>query len=286
MNLPAYITTSWDDGHPLDLRLAELLGTFGLPATFYFPLANEAALLTPSQMRELSGKFEIGAHTVHHCDLLKAPREVARREITACKVALEQIIGRPCTAFCFPLGHFRRSQLAYVRDAGYRVARTVELMSLEGPRRHAGLALMPTTLQAVPAGFGCFVRNSLKRLRPGNLFRYLRYGRADWVATAEVLLQQVVASGGVFHLWGHSREIDQMNQWENVKRVCALLAQCRGRARFVDNTTLADTVQGEGFASPAPLWRKAARSTGERRPLSDDKENMGAETISKTRRCA
>ncbi len=242
MNLPAYITTSWDDGDPLDLRLAELLGTYGLPATFYLPLANGAAVLTPPQMRELSRKFEIGAHTVHHCDLLSTPREVARREIIDCKGALEQIVGRPCNAFCFPLGHFNHHHLAYVRDAGYQVARTVELMSLNKPSRQDGLALMPTTLQAIPSGFGCFARNSLKRLRPGNLLRYLRYGRPDWVATAEALLEQVVECGGVFHLWGHSREIDQMEQWPNVKRAFALLAQCHGRAQFVDNTTLAKMV--------------------------------------------
>ncbi len=242
MKLPAYITTSWDDGNPLDLRLADLLGAYGLPATFYLPLANEAAVLTPAQMRELSGRFEIGAHTVHHCDLLNTPREVVRREIADCKVALEQIVGRPCTAFCFPLGHFRRHHLACVRDAGYRVARTVELMSLKGPSQQDGLALMPTTLQAMPAGFNCFARNSLKRLRPGNLFRYLRYGQPDWVATAEALIEQVVESGGVFHLWGHSREIDQMQQWTNVRHVFAMLAQCQGQARFVDNTTLADMV--------------------------------------------
>ncbi len=243
MNLPAYITTSWDDGDPLDLRLAELLGTYDLPATFYLPLANGAAVLTPREMRELSCQFEIGAHTVHHCDLLSTPREVARREITDCKGALEQIVGRPCTAFCFPLGHFNRHHLVCVRDAGYRVARTVELMSLHEPIRQHGLTLMPTTLQAIPSGLGCFARNSLKRLRPGNLLRYLRYGQPDWVATAEALLAQVVEHGGVFHLWGHSREIDQMEQWTNVKRVFALLAQYKGRARFVDNTTLADMVQ-------------------------------------------
>ena len=115
-------------------------------------------------------------------------------------------------------------------------------MSLDAPRQHDGLALLPTTLQAIPIGFDCVVRNSFKRLRPGNLFRYLRYGQPDWVKTAEALLDRVLENGGVFHLWGHSLEIDQMGQWPNVKRAFALIAQCKGRARFVDNTTLAETV--------------------------------------------
>jgi peptidoglycan/xylan/chitin deacetylase (PgdA/CDA1 family) len=82
---PIYITTSWDDGHPLDLRLAELLHKYGLPATFYIPLENQLPVLTQSQVRELSGKFEVGAHTVHHCDLLTMPDHVTRMEITDCK---------------------------------------------------------------------------------------------------------------------------------------------------------------------------------------------------------
>jgi hypothetical protein len=34
MKRVAYITTSWDDGHPLDLRVAELLAKYGLKDTF------------------------------------------------------------------------------------------------------------------------------------------------------------------------------------------------------------------------------------------------------------
>jgi len=258
MKLPAYITTSWDDGHPLDMRLAEILGAYGLPGTFYLPLANVAALLTHPQMRELGRHFEAGAHTLHHCDLLRVPHEVARREILDCKSALEQIVGRPCTAFCFPLGHFRRHHLAYVREGGYELARTVELMSLDRPHLHDGVALMPTTLQAVPTSFVRLARNSLKRRRFGNLLRYLHCRRPDWVATAEVLLEQVIESGGVFHLWGHSWEIDQMGQWPNFRHVCALLAQLRGRATFVDNTTLAQMVLGEGSTTPVRPLRGVA----------------------------
>jgi peptidoglycan/xylan/chitin deacetylase (PgdA/CDA1 family) len=237
----SYITTSWDDGHPLDLRLAELLCKYSLPATFYIPLHNdEHTVLMPQYVRELSATFEIGAHTIHHSDLRSVPGDLARREISDCKTALEQIIDRPCTAFCFPKGHFRRHHLAQIREAGYRLVRTVELMSLAMPRIQGGIAIMPTSLQAVPAGFSTFARNSLKRLHPANLFRYVRYHKANWAATAEAVLEHVLKCGGVFHLWGHSWEIEEMGQWQNVERVFALLAQCKTQATFVDNTKLAD----------------------------------------------
>lgn len=240
MKPSAYITTSWDDGHPLDLRLAELLHKYALPATFYIPLDNKLPVLTPSQIRELSAEFEIGAHTVHHCDLLTIPENTARREITDCRAKLQQICGRPCTAFCFPKGRYRRCHVRNVREAGYRMARTVELMSLDMPRMQDGVAMMPTTLQAAPAGFTKSARNSLKRLRPANLLRHVLFTKSDWVATAEAVLERILTHGGVFHFWGHSWEIEEMGQWQNVERVFALLAQCEGRARFTDNTGLSE----------------------------------------------
>lgn len=242
VNPPAYITTSWDDGHPLDLRIADLLHKYDLPATFYIPLANELPVLEPSQVRALSAEFEIGAHTLHHRDLLTTPQSVTYEEIAGCKTVLEQICCRRCNAFCFPKGHFRRNHVSYVRSAGYRVARTVELMSLDMPRMHSGVAMVATTVQAAPIGFSKMARNSLKRLRPGNLLRHILYGKSDWVETAEAVLQHVMNRGGVFHLWGHSWEVEQMGEWSNVERVFAMLAQYKGRAVFTDNTGLSDLV--------------------------------------------
>ena len=34
----AIVTTSWDDGHPLDLRVVDLLARYGIKGTFYVPL--------------------------------------------------------------------------------------------------------------------------------------------------------------------------------------------------------------------------------------------------------
>lgn len=236
----AYITTSWDDGHPLDLRLAELLHKYDVPATFYVPLDNHLPVLTPEQIRELSTSFEVGAHTMHHCDLLKMPDEVTRREITDCKAELEQICGLPCTAFCFPKGHFRSKHVRSVREAGYRTARTVELMSTEMPQIEDGIAIVPTTLQAGLAGFSRVARNSLKRLRPTNLLRHIRYGKSNWAATAEAMLEHVLSRGGVFHVWGHSWEVEQLGEWQNLERVFSILAQCRSRAVFTDNSGLSE----------------------------------------------
>ncbi len=217
------VTTSWDDGHPLDLRLAELLHKYELPATFYVPLANERPVLTKAQIRELSDRFEIGAHTLTHCDLTSVSDDQAEREIRESKHALEQIIGRRCNAFCFPKGRFNRIHLTQACDSGFCVVRTVELFSISRPRIWHGLSVLPTSLQTIPLRPMPIVRNSAKRLRLGNLVRFLRYKTDDWVATAESLIDYVADKGGVFHLWGHSWEIEEMGEWRNVERVFAYL---------------------------------------------------------------
>ena len=56
------VTTSWDDGHPLDVRLAELLSSYGVPGTFYLPLMySKIPLLGRPQMRAIRALgMEIG----------------------------------------------------------------------------------------------------------------------------------------------------------------------------------------------------------------------------------
>ena len=66
MNPAVYITTSWDDGHPLDLRVAELLTKHRIGGTFYIPRIAEKETMSAAHIRQLSLAFEIGAHTLHH----------------------------------------------------------------------------------------------------------------------------------------------------------------------------------------------------------------------------
>ena len=88
------VTLSVDDGHPLDLRTAELLARHGLRATFYLPLANREGppVLAHAQMRALAQDFEIGSHTLSHRFLAGLDERSAWREISDGKRALEDCI--------------------------------------------------------------------------------------------------------------------------------------------------------------------------------------------------
>jgi peptidoglycan/xylan/chitin deacetylase (PgdA/CDA1 family) len=233
------MTTSWDDGHPLDFRIAELLAKHGLRGTFYVPLENTRPTLSPAQIRDLAAGFEIGAHTVHHRVLTGLPPEQARQEIIESKRRIEEITGKQCPMFCFPSGRYARVHLGMAKAAGFSAARTVELLSLEPPRRKAGFSLIPTTVQAHPHSPFAYLRNAAKRFRVPALWNILRNIRGtDWAATAIGLLERVRETGGVFHLWGHSWEIEETGQWQALDRLLTAMAEAGRSASCVSNSEL------------------------------------------------
>jgi hypothetical protein len=237
---PAFtITTSWDDGHPLDFRLAEMLAANGLRATFYIPRrCPPRPTMSAAQVRELSATFEIGAHTLDHVFLTEAGDDLARREIIDSKKWVEDVTGRPCQMFCPPAGKFAERHVGWMREAGYAGLRTVELLSYDPPLRRDGLLEMPTTIHAFPHGVKTYAKNAARRGAWGNLWRYVTrgaFGRAgDWGDLAAALLADAAAVDGVFHLWGHSWELEETAQWQRLGEVLAALGR-RENARFTTN---------------------------------------------------
>jgi peptidoglycan-N-acetylglucosamine deacetylase len=217
MKASALITTSWDDGHPLDLRVAELLSKYGLRGTFYIPMIAGNETMPAAQIRELSLTFEIGAHTLHHAVLTEATEQKAWQEIAGSKSWLESNTGLPCLMFCPPKGKYTNRHLDIARKAGYLGVRNVELLSFDFPRNNAGIMLLPTTIQAYPHGPLAFAKNAVKRMALKALLRLTTHGRStDWPALARSLLHESLRYGGVFHLWGHSWELQETEQWHRL----------------------------------------------------------------------
>src|SRR3977135_1628244 len=102
MKALAYATTSWDDGHPLDLRVAELLAAHGVRGTFYVPMRAERETMSAAQTRRLGALFEIGAHTLNHVILTRTTDQQAWQEIAGSKAWVEDLNGGPCRLFLHP----------------------------------------------------------------------------------------------------------------------------------------------------------------------------------------
>jgi peptidoglycan/xylan/chitin deacetylase (PgdA/CDA1 family) len=236
----AWLTTSWDDGHPLDFKIADLLCRYGLTGTFYIPKSAPTGAMSPAQIRDLGSAFEIGSHTINHVFLDTADDAQARKEIVESKAWMENCLGRPCPMFCPPGGKFSSRDIELIRDAGYSALRSVELLSVDPPRDLGrGLKLLPTTVHAFPQPFKAYVKNAIKRRRLGNLWLYILHGRSNqWVRLAESLISHVAENGGVFHLWGHSWELQEKRQWERLETVLRLMGEHTDKAPCLTNGDL------------------------------------------------
>jgi peptidoglycan-N-acetylglucosamine deacetylase len=236
MKAAVYITTSWDDGHPLDFRVAELLTKYGLRGTFYIPKTTEYGTMTAAQVRELSCAFELGAHTLHHIVLTRATEREAWQEIVGSKSWIEDNTGSPCLLFCPPTGRYASRHVRMVASAGYLGLRSTELVSLDFPRWQAGILLMPTTVQAHPHGLPAFAKNAIKRRAFGNLWRFVAHGRStEWPELAQSLMRHTLKCGGVFHLWGHSWELQDNGQWQRLDQVLRFLSGFARQAPALTN---------------------------------------------------
>jgi peptidoglycan/xylan/chitin deacetylase (PgdA/CDA1 family) len=232
----AYITTSWDDGHPLDFRVAELLSKHGLRGTFYIPRMTERATMSELDVRRLSAGFEIGAHTLRHIVLTRVPTQEAWAEIAGSKSWIEDSTGAACLGFCPPTGRYTDRHVEMAKSVGFLGFRSAELMSIAFPHLHRGLMLMPTTVQAYPHRAIAFAKNAIKRAAFKNLWRVVLYGRSsDWPALAHSLMTLVLTHGGVFHLWGHSWELQEQEQWKRLDNVLRFLSEHRRQAPPLTN---------------------------------------------------
>jgi peptidoglycan/xylan/chitin deacetylase (PgdA/CDA1 family) len=83
-------------------------------------------LLTVKQLRDLSAQgMTIGAHTVHHPVLSRAPDDRAREEIMGSRERLEAALNRDVWAFAYPFGDpgsITSRDLALVEDAKFACA--------------------------------------------------------------------------------------------------------------------------------------------------------------------
>jgi peptidoglycan/xylan/chitin deacetylase (PgdA/CDA1 family) len=75
---------------------------------------------------------EIGAHTLSHPRLTSLAPAAARAEIFESKKALEDRFGLPIRYFCYPYGDCNEQVRAWVAEAGYEAAATVQ-PGLNGP---------------------------------------------------------------------------------------------------------------------------------------------------------
>lgn len=228
--------SSWDDGHPDDLRLAEELALRGLNGTFFVPLSNceGRPVMTSRDIRTLAeAGFTIGCHGLDHRRLPALPPAEARRQIVEGRDRLQDILGRAVHDFCYPGGRHDARIRRLVAEAGFTSARTTEMFRMDS---RGDPLIRPTTLQFYPHGGTACIRNWLShgggggRLRVAGL--YLTEGK-------EAVLRRSLENAGQFHLWGHSWEISERALWPALTAfldlAAALARGCQDHGDVTDN---------------------------------------------------
>jgi len=226
MSKTVIVTTSWDDGHPCDLRLAEALAKNGLPATFYVPMFGENGkpVLDSGALRSfLEQGFEIGAHTVTHQMLPQMDSAGLTREVGGSKRLMEDQLGAPVRMFCYPCGKYDRRVIESVRNSGFLGARTTRMFSRS---LEFGRFEMPTSLQAFPHPPVNYLKNLGKRKDLPGLARYFsKYAKCkSWVEMGKVMFDDVLRDGGIWHLYGHSWELEDHGLWGQLQELFRYVA--------------------------------------------------------------
>ena len=219
------VTTSWDDGHILDLKLAKLLIKYSIKSTFYIsPNASEFKkdqLLSEKDIVLLSKDFEVGAHTVNHVNLPHVDEKTAVREISESKNYLEKLIKRKIYSFCYPYGNYNDEIKKIVKNSGFTFARTT--------RRHRFILLNDN----YEIGTSVHAYSHLSDLI--DLKTLISNKTIIWDKIAIKRFDEVYRKGGIFHLWGHSWEVEKFDQWEQLEKVLSYIGNRKG-VKYATNT--------------------------------------------------
>ena len=267
MPKPTIVTTSWDDGDPKDARIADLLGSRGLKGTFYVPLNGYAGRRTidNATLKTLClDGFEIGAHSVSHISLSKLNGTALSHEVRDCKSTLEQAIGSQVTMFCYPNGRYNSAVIREVEGAGYQGARTTQMLS-----SHFNFKpfQMPTTVQAYPHLRTAYFRNLGRAKNVLGLAKAVTKlrGSRTWVELGKHLFKGVLEQGGIWHLYGHSWEIDQLGIWDDLEEMLDYVSHHEG-VIYATNSQLLSLLNGVTSAMPP--------NATDQRSLSPTKNNL------------
>ncbi len=210
---------SFDDGCALDMRVADLLEHYGFKkeeAIFYIPSQWELVNrqhgdipLTLDELKTLSKRYTIGSHTITHPMLTRISLDAALYEIALSKFNLESTLGILIDDFCYPRGYANDDIRKLVRK-NYKRARNTLIGSLTPPEN----PVWETTTVHV-AG---------KRRK--------EYEHTTWLEEGRRLLLEAVALDQqgkevVYHLWGHSWEIERYSAWGDFEALLSEIAKIR-----------------------------------------------------------
>ncbi len=202
----------------MDFLISELLDKYSLQGTFYIPRTNaENEVMSENQVVLLSKSNEIGGHTLNHVGLTNQNMKTVQAEVSGCYNWLKELLNKEPVSFCFPLGLYNLKVIECVKHAGFKVARTTELLSV---LPHTFKGVMPTTLQVYEHRSTTYFKHLIKRFKFNNMLRWMKTASgSDILKLTDYYINHIIQHGGCFHLWGHSWEIEKFKLWNKLELI-------------------------------------------------------------------
>jgi len=229
------VTTSWDDGTITDLRLAELLEKYGIKGTFYIATSFLDNPLSKKAILALDKKVEIAAHTISHPDLTKVSLLEAEKEIKDSKTYLEDLLGHSISVFCFPYGRYNDTIKKIVKDAGFIGARTCQTGGFNLPQDPYQWHITLLASNGSPL-------MALKICRQFNLWKVSAL--LNWESRARLLFDLALQRKGIYHIYGHSAEFEENNEWDKLEEVLDYISNREG-TQYLTNGKIFQLLRNE-----------------------------------------
>lgn len=157
---PAALLT-FDGGYPDQLDNAvPVLEALKFPATF-FPVScdlhAEGAMTRRDLVALAAAGHAIGCHSHTHPDLTTLSPGELEEEVVGSKRRLEEALGQPVSAFCYPDGARDSRVASVVRRAGFDVAFTVDLGGVDRGDDPYHLKRVPVLGEPHPGAFFAYL---------------------------------------------------------------------------------------------------------------------------------
>jgi peptidoglycan/xylan/chitin deacetylase (PgdA/CDA1 family) len=237
-------TTSWDDGNPLDVKIADTLEEFGLVGTFYASTGpGGRRRINDEDLARIGKKHELGVHGQTHTIFPELPRSVLADEIYW---AVEEMsrFGNVGAVVAPPRGKIDTTTRRFIGRLGFAV-RTGAIVGSGGVKSNS----LEPTFQLFPHGWKTIARNCVYRRRLPMTSLLLPFAHK---ASPEDRFRQMFLAAAeqerYVHVWGHSAEIQRLNLW----------GALRGLLRTAADLGLTPVSNSEAFHR---LSREARRKT-------------------------
>jgi peptidoglycan-N-acetylglucosamine deacetylase len=209
------LTTSWDDGSPLDARVAGLLDGLGLTGTFYASTGEGGVrTIDDDALGRIGASHELGNHGRTHMPFtLLSPQQIAD-EIDWGHAELSRF-GRAARLVAPPKGKMDDRVVRTVRALGYGM-RSAPVIGSRSQR----LGTIEPSFQLFPFRWTELLRNvARRRLLPATPL-VLAWARGGTFRDRSVHLLRAAAQHlPCVHVWGHASDVQRLGLWEALGEV-------------------------------------------------------------------